>query len=285
MGLYYFRSQQQYGDRAGKWKLHLLHRAKKPTGLNHERIKMHLRPNFFCTMPWVPRTTTKAFRGVVNGSREYPGAGSLPPRRGWCSPAAGPGRAGAGAACCGTRRARSAGRVPRRPGPAPTAAARRCRTAAAAPTATSLRARPGHRLSAGHRHRAPPQCPPPLRPLLGLPPTDHSLQPPGSGFTHPPPPRHRAGTCGVLDRQRHRGAVRGPGHVQPVPGHVPLVPRRPGRRHLPTAHGEPQRGRHHPGGPAGRVAGRTKSSRGGAFMARGLALMRCITLCHKREGK
>lgn len=204
--------------------------------------------------------TRKAFRGVVTGSPEYPAAGSLPARRGWCSPASGPDRAGAGAAGCDTRTARRAGRVPRRPGPAPTAASRRCRSAAAAPTVTSLRAKPRQRLSAGHRH----QRPPPFRPLLRLPPTDHPPQTPESGFKHPPTPRHRAGTCGVLGRQQHRGAVRGPGHVQPVPRLVPPVPRRPGRRHLPAMRGEPQRGRHHPGGPAGRVAGRTKSPRGGA---------------------
>lgn len=204
--------------------------------------------------------TPKAFRGVVTGDRGYPAAGSLPRGRGWCSPAPGPGRAGAGAACCGTHTARSAGRVPRPPGPAPTAASQRCGSAAAAPTDTSLRARPGHRLSAGHPS-APAAAPAAPPATTDRPPTANTRE--RLQTSHPP--RHRAGTCGVLDRQRHRGAVRGPGHVQPVPRLLAPVPRRPGRRHIPAARGEPQRGRHHPCAPAGRVVGWTKSPRGGAL--------------------
>lgn len=119
-----------------------------------------------------------------------PAAGYLPPRRGCSSPAAGPGRAGAGAACCGTRRARPAGRVPRRPGLSPTAACRRPRSAAAAPAATSLRAGGQHRLSARRR----PQTRAPHSPTTrGRPaPTNAAHGARGRPRTPPSAPRARA---------------------------------------------------------------------------------------------
>lgn len=114
---------------------------------------MHL----FCTMLQASSAAPKGFQGLGAGERG-PVTGYLPTGRGCSSPAAGPGRAGAAAACCGRRRAGPAGRVPRRPGLSPTAACWPRRTAAAAPAATALRAGDRHRLSV--RRRRPPDGPP-----------------------------------------------------------------------------------------------------------------------------
>ncbi|XP_051635336.1 protein spire homolog 1-like [Manacus candei] len=96
-----------------------------------------------------------------------------------------------------------------------------------------------------------------------------------------------AGTCGVFGRQRHRGAARGPGHVQPVPRrvqpaarHIPPVPRhsprRPGRRHVPAARGL---GGTIPAGP-GEGRGPDQVTPRGRGRARGLAVVRCVPKCH-----
>lgn len=230
--------------------------------------------------------TRKVFRGVVTGSPEYPAAGSLPARRGWCSPASGPDRAGAGAAGCDTRTARRAGRVPRRPGPAPTAASRRCRSAAAAPTVTSLRAKPRQRLSASAPQRRAPAPAPAAVPATAPAPTD---RPPTANTrerlqTPPNPSAPRrdlrgAGPPAALwrcSRARARPAGSKARPARPTPPWAPPSSRYARRAPAWAA-------------PSGRAGGESRGpdqvTPRGCVMARGLALVHYIPKCYKREGK